>query len=57
MRRWMVLLFALLTLSVTLTVAQGNSSYVVRYGDTLYRIARDTGNVVTVIGPIGDFGY
>ena len=31
--------------------------YYVRYGDTLYRIARDTGNVVTVIGPIGDFGY
>lgn len=30
--------------------------YYVRYGDMLYRIARDTGDIVTVIGPIGDFG-
>jgi hypothetical protein len=30
--------------------------YYARYGDTLYRIARDSGQVVTVIGPIGSFG-
>jgi len=49
MRRWMVLLFALLTLAVTLTVAQADSSYVVRYGDTLYRISLRFGVSVSAI--------
>ncbi len=48
MRRLMLLLFALLTLAVSVVAAQ-DLSYVVRYGDTLYRISLRFGVPVSAI--------
>lgn len=49
MRRWVMVLFVLLTLGFTMTSAAQDTNYVVRYGDTLYRISLRFGVSVSAI--------
>lgn len=49
MRRWMLFLFVLLTLGFSMTAAAQDTTYVVRYGDTLYRISLRFGVSVSAL--------